>query len=245
MGIFSATLTCRRIDGMLSGFADGVLAHAERREVAVHLRECDRCARRQEELTRSRMLLKALPVKTPPALLTARLSMLASREAALRRTEVRRDYDSGFAWSGWKQRAENLMRPLAIPFAGGLVSALVLFSMLVPTYPVIARAAVNGDVPTAFYQEPSVKIDVLQNLLRQSWAPFGISDDEVVVELFLDEQGQVIDYKIPRDKTSPELRREIENTLLFARFTPALSFGQPINGKLRLTFRRSHIDVKG
>ena len=41
------------------------------------------------------------------------------------------------------------------------------------------------------------------------------------------------------------LRREIENNLLFARFTPAMAFGQPKQGKLLVSFRRSHIDVKG
>jgi len=125
------------------------------------------------------------------------------------------------------------MQPLAIPLAGGLTSSLMLFAMLAPSYPGVARASVD-DVPTAFYQEPSVK----------SIAPFGLSNDEVTVELTLDETGQVIDYYLP-DKASEELRREVENTLLFARFTPALAFGQPTTGRLRISFRRSHIDVKG
>lgn len=219
---------------MMSAYADGALAHAERREVAVHLRECERCARGEEQLTRALRMVKSLPRKEPPVHLTAKLQLLSMREAATVRSTEQRRYTLDFAWEGWKLRLRNLMRPLAIPFAGGLVSALVLFSMLVPSYPVVARATIN-DVPTAFYQEPTVK----------SWSPFGISDDEVVVEVSLGEQGQVIGYNLPLETPSPMLRSEIENTLLFARFTPALSFGQPIVGKLRLTFRRSHIDVKG
>lgn len=220
---------------MLSAYADGVLAHAERREVAVHLRECENCARSNEQLSRTKRMVKALPAKVPPAHLTASLHLLANRELSARRSQQKKRYALDFAWSAWKLRLENLMRPLAIPFAGGLVSALVLFSMLVPTYPVIARATVN-DVPTAFYQQPTLK----------SWSPFGISNDEVVVvEVSLDEQGQVIDYRLPLETPSPALRSQIENTLLFARFNPALSFGQPILGKIRLTFRRSEIDVKG
>ncbi len=230
----TANSACRRTENQISAYADGALANAERREVAVHLRECERCARSYDQLARTRLMVKSLPGKVPPAHLTASLHLLARRELSARTSAQKRRYAIDFAWSAWKLRLENLMRPLAIPFAGGLVSALVLFSMLVPSYPVIARATEN-DVPTAFYQEPTLK----------SWSPFGISNDLVVVDVCLDEQGQVIDYSLPLEAPTPALRSQIENTLLFARFNPALSFGQPTLGKIRLTFRRSQIDVKG
>ena len=37
-------------------------------------------------------------------------------------------------WAGRVQLVfENLMRPMALPFAGGVLSALVMFAMLVPS----------------------------------------------------------------------------------------------------------------
>ncbi len=226
---------CWRVGSRLSGYVDGVLAHAERREVSVHLRECGKCALRYEELSRTRGLVKKLPSMAPPSELSVRLREMALQEAACRRSIAHDESMAQFALEGMKQRASNLMRPLALPFAGGLVSAMVLFSMLVPSFPAGTARNLSNDVPTAFYQEPSVK----------SVAPFSISDDEIVVEVMLDDQGQVIDYSLPQGKVNAEIRSEIENTLLFARFTPALSFGQPMAGKLLLSFRRSRIDVKG
>jgi len=230
-----STFACWRVGRRLSAYVDGVLAHADRREAAVHVRECRTCSRRYEELSRTRLLVKRLPAVPPPDHLSATLRIMAQRQAAIRQDQIRSRGVFDFAWEGLKMRAANTMRPLAIPFAGGLVSAMVLFSMMVPTYPGnVARITAN-DVPTAFYQEPTVK----------SMAPFGLSNDEVLVEVIIDDQGQVVDYSLPHGKVNAELRREIENSLLFARFTPALTFGQPTTGRIRLSFRRSYIDVKG
>ena len=232
---FLSSKPCTRLSRLLSAYVDGVLPNAERREVSVHIRECRTCKERYEQLEQARALVKRLPARTPPADLAARLRSMAASESARRRSEVVRVNPVRFAWQAIQIRMENLMRPLAIPFAGGMVSAMVLFSMLVPTYPVVAARTMLEDVPTALYQEPTVK----------SVAPFAFADQEFLVEVTIDEQGQVIDYKLPQGTESEELKREIENTLLFARFTPALAFGQPTAGKVRLSFRRSFIDVKG
>ncbi|MBI3210317.1 MAG: zf-HC2 domain-containing protein [Candidatus Solibacter usitatus] len=225
---------CRTARALLPEYVDGSLENGGRREVAVHLRECRQCADRQEEFVRARHLLRGLPSREAPAHLNVRLRVMASRESARRRTRATLLREWLFAIEGCFQRARNWMEPKAIPVAGGLVSTLVLFSMLVPTYPGAARV-MAGDVPTAFYQQPSVK----------SIAPFGLCSDEIAVELFLDDNGEVIDYRLPEGALSPHVRSEIENTLLFSRFTPALSFGQRVSGRVRITFRRSQIDVKG
>lgn len=228
------SLACWRVGGKLSAYADGVLSNAERRGVSVHLRECRACGSRHEELMRTRSALKRLPPVAPPDELNTKLQELAVQEALFRQNVLRGESAMQFSWDSLKVRASNAMRPLAIPFAGGLVSALVLFSMLVPAYPGAARFTAN-DVPTSFHQEPTVK----------SVAPFALSDDDLEVEITVDDQGHVIDYSLPQGKVSAELRREIENSLLFTRFTPAMSFGQPTTGRIRLSFRRSYIDVKG
>jgi hypothetical protein len=130
----------------------------------------------------------------------------------------------------------NLMRPLAIPAAGGLVSALVLFSILTPPL-TIGVVSANNDIPTVLYTEASLKS-----------VPFVYGDDDIVVELTIDEQGNMVDYKLPTRShldESPDLRRLFESNLLFTKFTPATTFGQPMVGKVRISFRASRIDVKG
>ena len=77
---------------------------------------------------------------------------------------------------------------------------------------------------------------------------FGLSDDDVVVDVLVDGQGRLLDYSIPVDMTpgiTKELRKSIENTLLCTQFTPATMFGLPKAGKLRITLRRNQVDVAG
>ena len=125
------------------------------------------------------------------------------------------------------------MRPLAIPTAGGFVSALLLFGVLAPG--LATRGAVAGqDIPTVLYTEPSVR----------SITPFGIHN--VTVEVTIDGEGRVIDYSIPGDNPGDsELYGSIGSSLLFTQFTPVRNFGQPVKAKFRISFQSSHIDVRG
>jgi hypothetical protein len=180
--------------------------------------------------------LGALPARVPPAGLTTSLRVIASRE----RQRHLRSRDAAAVYAAWRERMDlfccNLMRPLALPFAGGVFCAVVLFSMLVvPTYPV--RASSSFDVPTMLTTEATVK----------GMGPIRIADD-TVVEVTIDGQGRMVDYTIVSGHCilkSESLRRSLENALLFAEFTPATAFGQPTSGKMRLSLRASHIDVKG
>jgi len=129
------------------------------------------------------------------------------------------------------------MRPFALPTAGGFASALVLFSVFASGLDTPIAKASHVDVPTGLYTEASVR----------NYLPLGLHDSDIVVELTIDDQGRVVDYHLPAMSAplSRELRRNIENNLLFTQFNPATSFGQPTAGKVRLWFRSSRIDVKG
>ena len=130
---FLSSKPCTRLSRLLSAYVDGVLPNAERREVSVHIRECRTCKERYEQLEQARALVKRLPARTPPADLAARLRSMAASESARRRSEIARVNPVRFAWQAIQIRMENLRRPLAIPFAVGMVSAMVIFSMRGPT----------------------------------------------------------------------------------------------------------------
>ena len=184
---------------------------------------------------RLRTTLKSLPVQAPPPDLRVQLQVLASREAS-RQRQIR----SGrlaFWFRELRHWMDELMRPLAIPTAGGFVSALLLFAVLAPSLAVRGVPASLVDVPTALYTEASVK----------SLLPFGYDGGELVVELTVDEGGRMVDYSLPQapHTSTPEMRRYIENHLLTMQFTPATTFGQPTPTKLRIWFRSNRIDVRG
>ena len=182
---------------------------------------------KEDALTRA---LRSLPRRIPPPALNSSLRVLASREHRRRiywRSDDFSDRLSLFF--------DNLMRPLALPFAGGVFSTLILFSMwLGPAYSVRAS---SGDVPTALSTEASVR----------KTAPIAEGTSDVIVDVTVDGQGRMIDYSIVSGSVSKDetMRRRIEGMLLLIEFNPATSFGQPVEGRMRLSLSASHIDVKG
>jgi hypothetical protein len=181
-------------------------------------------------------VLRNLPARMPPSGLRTSLRELASRER-------QRLLSQPFIAPGitWRDRlnlfATNLMRPLALPLAGGVFSTVALFSMcLTPMYPM--RIDDSPDVPTGLTTEAAVKLT----------APISGSCGEVVVDVIVDESGRMVDYKIVSGfsvLTTEQVRRSLENRLIFTEFKPMTQFGQPTSGKLRVYFRNSEVDVKG
>jgi predicted thioesterase len=181
--------------------------------------------------------LRNLSVKAPSAQLRTSLRVLASRERQ-RRLE-RQNFRT--LWNSWQDRTQlffdNVIRSVALPFAGGVCSTLVLFSMfVVPAYPLLTRGV--ADVPTVLSTPVSVK----------HIAPFSVGDTDVVVDVVVDEQGRMLDYAVVAGSSvlaNPQMRRRLENAIEFSNFTPATTFGQPMVSKMRLWFRSSRIDVRG
>jgi hypothetical protein len=174
--------------------------------------------------------LRNLRRRTPPAALSSSLRVIASRE----RQRMIRGAGLNFA-DRLRLYCDNLMRPLALPFAGGIFSAVVLFSMwVIPTYPL--RGSSTSDIPIMWTTQAAVK----------QTGPVAASGD-VVVDVTVDDTGRMIDYHIVGGNVSDneELRRSIESFLIFTVFQPATSLGQPVTGKIRLSLQSSHIDVKG
>jgi outer membrane biosynthesis protein TonB len=65
----------------------------------------------------------------------------------------------------------------------------------------------------------------------------------VVVEVYVNGQGEVYDYRILSGATDATVRSQVENLLLFSRFEPARFFGQPVRGLAVLSF--SGVSVRG
>jgi len=223
-------MNCRTVRTKLLAEFDQLTPDAERQAVAAHLRVCRSCSEEGAEREKLRSALRALPRMAPPPGLAVQLRVIASKEQQRRA-------------AGWLQRLatsthlafDGLMRPLALPLAGGICSALLLFALLVPSFAWVPSAK---DVPIGLSTEAAVK----------SMAPIGFEDGEAVVDVTIDDQGRMVDYNIVRDRSNvvnESFRRSVENALLFTVFTPRTAFGQPVGGKLRLTFRSSSVEVKG
>jgi hypothetical protein len=196
-----------------------------------HLLYCENCSRKMEQHRMVRRGLRSLAQPVAPPDLTIRLRTVAARERAFR---IPRHWRFLSGWERHKLHIKDVFGPLAVPLASGLCSAVVLFSMLVPNFTAYREG--TPDIPKALSKAATVK----------NIAPLGFSG-EAVVDLTVDGNGRAIDYSIVSEHgvDKAALRRGIENSLLFTVFTPATAFGQPMSGKVRLTFRNSVIDVRG
>jgi hypothetical protein len=182
----------------------------------------------------ARNALKSLPVRLPPPDLSVRLRVIASREAA-RRRNARTPIAAAIEFC--RSSFRDLMRPIAIPTAGGFASALLLFGMLAPGLAVrdAAAAKAPSDVPTVLYLEPSLK----------RLEPIECEGHNVVIELTVNERGRVLDYSVPEGADSADLRKALGQHLQNIEFYPATTFGQPTSGRVRLWLRSSRIEIRG
>lgn len=229
-------MECVKLQSVVSVFLDGVAPEVDRRNLAEHAAHCPVCASALTEHQRTRQIMRRMPPVKPPEDLHGRLRVVASRERQRRLTRL----NFAARVADWRENLrltmKNMMQPLALPAAGGIISALLLFAIVLPDLPLVARV-IDDDVPTTLVTSASVK-DI---------EPLTLTS-EVVVDLQVDGQGRFVDYAIVSGGPllhDEAVRRRFENALLFTLFTPATTFGQPTAGKIRVSFRNSTIDVRG
>jgi len=212
---------------------DGAVPAEERRRLKSHFNLCRECALESERYDELRRNLRSLPKPVPPADLTTRLRVVASK--------VRMESFGGASpWHRWRDRLElalhDLMRPVALPAMGGLCSAVFLFSTFVPMFK--SASAMNvGDVPTMLVTQPTLK----------DTAPVAFGDRDAVVDLQLDGRGGIVDFTIvgAAGQQSEDVRRHIQNHLLFIEVWPATTFGRGVASTIRISFRNNRIEVRG
>lgn len=201
------------------------------------------CADREEakltpELQQLRNRLRGMPKLSPSAHLSLDLRILASKERA--RAIRYQNWPSTFRYirSRFSLHLENLMKPVAIPVVGGLTTALILFLLLAPVYPLRTVNAASIDVPTRLSTNASVK----------TMASFTAVERPVTLLVQVNNEGRVVGYLIEEGEDTMRneaTRRRIEQILLFTVFTPATSFGMPRNGEVRISVDSKSVLVQG
>lgn len=216
-------MLCRRMRTSLSAMTDGRLREPDQTAVLEHLADCADCRQYERELRSVSHALRETARKRPPLELAYRLRVIASHERV--RTLAGSDW-----WSSLRFRLNQILRPLAVPAAGGLFSSMLFFALLVPSFTVHANT--HNDVPVGLFTQVTVV----------NPSPFGFNGKDIIVEISIDENGVVSDYSVPGVVLSKDEMRDIGNFILFTSFKAATAFGQPVPGKMLLPIR--HIDVR-
>lgn len=237
-------MKCAQVQRLLPGYLDDALpdrvgagGHAR---LGRHLESCPECrAELQRYLRVSMMMAAAVPLQ-PPDDLGVRVRVAVSRARA----------ESGIAGRvrRWKTRAElllkNILEPLALPAAGGVLAALVVFMIVYQFLGAgVPLSAATADLPT----------NLLQPARLEALAGFQMSGlDEMthgaqhtlLVEATVNADGEAVSYRVISGPVDPSVRRELDQVLLFSRFRPQMSFGRPTSGG-RVILSFSKIRVRG
>lgn len=240
-------MKCSTVRSKLAGYLDyavnGAARVEERVAIREHLESCSVCRAELERFRKLAVLLSHVPRQSPPPELAVRIKVAAAQAEAsqdwTRRMRRMRD------------RAEilldNVFRPLTVPATGGFFSAMLVFVLVFQMIlPGITVQAVQNDVPINLMR-PAELISLSD--YPQSWAPeqhdLELSlPHGLLVDVTVDARGQMANYQILSGPTSPELRRQLDQMLLFSRFSPMLSFGRPTaGGHVVLSF--SAVRVRG
>lgn len=238
-------MKCATVRKNLAGYLDDAIADTThvrgRAQIREHLAYCESCRTELERFRRLDVLLSRVPKSVPPADLAVRIKVAAAQ------AQPSEDWQSRFRHL--KDRGEilldNVFRPLTVPATGGFVSAILIFvfafHMIVPG---ITVRAVENDVPIKFIR-PAELISLSD--YPQSWAPeqhdLELSlPHGLLVDVTVDAQGNMTEYQIISGPNSSELRRQLDQMLLFSRFSPMLSFGRPTSGgHVVLSFSAVHV----
>jgi hypothetical protein len=225
-----AEMKCAEIQNLFSPYLDGRVSGGEMRTLTRHMEQCAGCSREYAAIQRTQQLLASMGPKKAPADLALQLRLAISREVAQTR---RRRYE------GVIMRLENALNAFMVPATAGLVSAVLIFGLLLGFFALPAELrASSTDVPLMLYTGPQLQ----QSAFGTSLGNMG--DDAVVVEAYVDANGRVEDYRIlSQPDDAQAVLPQLKNLLIFTTFRPALSMGRPTAGTAVLSF--SKISVKG
>jgi hypothetical protein len=171
-----------------------------------------------------------------PEMLTAKLRVIAShqREHQLARVSIRERFRR--VVSNVSLVFENMMRPVALPVAGGLLSTILLFSLMMPGLTFAQHSSGGYDYST----EPrgSIVTNPWDDGPDADAADFPLigspdepkSDYVNIVNLTIDQSGRVVDWTVVRGRVTDE----IATIIMLGRFEPATNFGLPISGTIQV-----------
>lgn len=225
---------CNDWQSRFSEYLDGRLSGREMQRIAAHLERCQECASEWAAMRQAQSALASLrPVPEPKDLLL-RIRVAISHERARRQSSALESLR--VAW-------HNSIGPFLLQATAGFASAIVLLgtvTLMVGMFAQPETAQAKGDEPLGNATSP--RFLYLSNVASSS-DEINAASGQVVVEAYVNPEGEVYDYRIVSGPSDPATRAEVENLLLYSVFEPARFFGQPVRGLAVISF--AGISVRG
>lgn len=223
---------CSAVQDKFIDYLDGRLNGAQMQDISAHLNRCQACTLEWEQLRSTQGVLAALGPSLEPPDLLLRIRVALSQE----RARARRSFSD--VWNlAWK----NTIGPFLLQASAGFASAVLLLgtvTVLVTMFTQPQPVQASADEPLGIASAPR-----LMYLSSGVGDNVDLSTTPVIVEVYINDEGQVYDYRIVSGPSDATTRAAVENLLLLSRFQPARFFGQPVRGLAVLSF--SGISVRG
>lgn len=229
-------MSCENVQERISLLLDGQIPAGERENVLAHITVCRECGAHLGALQAQRALMRGMAQPVVPELLGAKLRVIASHERERQLVRVSLGERVRRLVSNINLAFDNLMRPVALPVAGGLLSTLLLFGVMLPRLSFAQHP--NGGYDYSTEPRGSIVTDPWDNGPAYDAADFPLfaspdqpkSDYVNIVNLTIDESGRVVDWTVVRGRVTDE----IATIIIMGRFEPATNFGIPISGTIQV-----------
>lgn len=232
-------MSCEYVQERISPLLDHQVAPEDRETVLAHIEGCRACSAHYDSMQSVRSALLAMNELPLPADLHQKLRILASHEHASRMSRLTFAARLNHFRERMRLVFDNIMRPFGLPVASGLLSAMLLFALLVPSLSFAHRGGVDG--PSGVFTYPHItQVDATgDGPSIENPDSFG-SHYETVLQLKISPEGKVWNWSVVQGTLTPELKEMI----LFSKFEPATMFGQPTWGTVTILYRHTYI-VRG
>ena len=209
-------MSCNGVQARFTEYLDGRLSGREMQRIAAHMDQCPAC-------------LGTVP---EPEDMLLRIRVALSQERARRHES---------SWDRWTLAWKNTVGPFLLQTAAGFCSAVLLLGTV--TFMV---GMISPEAAQASKDEPLGSATPARLLYLSTGAggdDIGAVAGPVVVEVYINGNGQMYDYRIVSGPNDTQTRSQVENLLLLSRFEPARFFGRPVRGLAVLSF--SGVSVRG
>ena len=218
-------LKCSSAQKLMSPFIDSMVSAEEAGRLEDHVSICEPCQRQLQSYISMRSLIAR--IETPPLpedmVLETRVRLSQARNTnLLDRLENRLGY---------------LLKPMVVPAVLGVSLTMLFFGVLLGS--LASSSTVLAQDRMA--EEPVFGLYKPVYTTDPNWIRFASNDKQnldepLTIETHVGNEGRVIAYEVLSGPQTPEVDGWIRQVISLMKFTPATSFGKPVESKLILSF---------
>lgn len=215
------SINCHQVKRFSAGYIDGRLRSDERSSVKDHLTGCAACSSYFDQIILIRSTMSEMSPPAMPTQLQTRLQVIASRE----RAEVLKTRGSRIRaiWERWRFALREMMRPVALPATGGLLSSLLLFGVFVLTFGTTAAVS-SYDIPLCG-----------MGVSEANLVPIELRSHSVTLNMSFDASGRLGDYNIASQGGNAGLQAHLA-AITVPEFSTVFAVARPVSGDIQIQF---------